>query len=49
MKYLLATAILLTLVVISGCDVTCDIVSETPDPDSNSIPTQSIAINFTFD
>lgn len=49
MKSLLTTAALLAAVVASGCDVTCTIVSETPDPGSNDLSAQSIAITFTLD
>ena len=49
MKSLLSTAALLISIVTAGCDVSCDIVSETPVPGPNEISTRSIAINFTLD
>jgi hypothetical protein len=49
MKSLLTTAALLAGVVASGCDATCTIISETPDPGSIEPSTQSIAVTFTLD
>jgi len=48
MKSLLTAAALLAGVVASGCDATCTIISETPDPESIDLSTQSIAITFTL-
>src|SRR5262245_60797659 len=49
MKSLLTTAVLLISIVTAGCDVSCDIVSETPVPGPSDLSTRSIAINFTLD
>lgn len=49
MKPLLTTAALLISIVTAGCDVSCNIVSETPVPGPNELSTRSIAINFTLD
>ena len=48
MKSLLTTAGLLISIVTAGCDVSCNIVSETPVPGPNELSTRSIAINFTL-
>ena len=49
MKPLLTTAALLISIVTAGCDVSCNIVSETPVPGPSELSTRSIAINFTLD
>ena len=49
MKPAITTAALLISIVTAGCDVSCNIVSETPVPGPNELSTRSIAINFTLD
>jgi hypothetical protein len=49
MKSLLTTAALLISIATAGCDVSCNVVSETPVPGPNDLSTQSIAIKFTLD